>query len=165
MASDEIYVSRVEREFKAFWMVFRRNRILGIAIVLIALGYGLHLGGFPPTGKPQTHDDLMAEILRQAREYQRLSGEYRRINEQLTQTQDAANRARIQQLEEQLKQTNAKIEDRAEKLVADPRSYGGVKLAPAPVLEAWRKCVETGGGQAETACNEILRSGFSDVSR
>ena len=49
------YIARIEREFKAFVDLFRRNRLLAIAVGIIAAGYGLYLAGLLPGGN-SSHD-------------------------------------------------------------------------------------------------------------
>jgi len=156
VAEDDTYVNRIERELRALRDVFRRNRPLAIAIAILGVAYGLHLGGLLPTGKSARQEGLATEILNQAREYQRLFGEYQRLTAELAQTRDASSRAQIEELEEQLRLTKTKVEERVEKLVTNPKARDE-KLAPPPVLDAWRACVESGGAHETSSCDQILR--------
>src|SRR5262245_14971529 len=53
MGQDETLIARIERELRAFGALFRRNRLLGLAVGVIALGYLLYLclPRLPPRGR------------------------------------------------------------------------------------------------------------------
>jgi hypothetical protein len=170
MLPEETYVRRVEREIRDLFVLFKRNWLVGLVIVLVG---ALYLGiKVIPEKKPDS-SALAERILEQARAYQTLVEEHKRILENSKRTELGAKEQQISKLQADLVEAKRRLHQTAQKYAADLRgsvsansaASGTLTTTPSSVVEAWTRCIEAGSTPAAApACDQILQQGVFDVS-
>jgi hypothetical protein len=152
------YVERIEREVHDFRSLFRRNRPVAIAILVLGIAY-VGYKVFKPS------DDLTRGVMQQAEDYRALVKEHRTLEAELSRRKDEESALRIKQLEEELAKMRRELD-------ASMRWSETVTLGPGResreesglVVSAWTQCVDR--APDSTACDAILRLGlFASIFR
>lgn len=138
--------------------------------LLIVVAGGAYIGSkVIPERKPD-HSDLATQVLEQARAYQLLVEENKRLSEVSQKAQLGAKDSEIVKLQTDLAEAKAKLQQSARRYEADllrgPRPNNDlVKSLPTAAIDAWTRCIEgTGTSSGHAGCDAILQQGVFDVS-
>jgi len=166
MANSETYTRRMERELRVFLALFRKNRILAISILVGGATFIAYQAGLFSIKTKKPSEDIALQVLEQAKAYQELFKEYKKVSDQLIDRRTAETKSKIQKLKKELDIAKQSIKKSTAKLpvVRLPPENGGVEVAPESVVQAWQACVEGADG-SESGCNALLSSGLFPVYR